>query len=422
MARTRLFDPVALGRTRAFSPAAGTKRVGLVFSGGPAPGANAVISAAALTLLKNGCTPVGLYDGFKRLIEKEPGDLKAGRDFVELDYATVMRSRQQGGSLLRSARANPAHVGDGAGVKKPTDLGKPENTKNLDRVLDAAHALGLEALITIGGDDTLKTSFWLNSVGLPTVHVPKTIDNDYFGIDWTFGYFSAIERARQDILTYNVDAETSGNFFLLELMGRKAGWYGIGAAVAGDALSVVSAEDVPDGFRLADLADKFTSVMAARHAAGLAHGTLVITEGLFYKLAEADKPQVAVQAGHGHVELREAKLADRLAPVLEARFKERTGRKTSVKTGYIGYTTRCVQPTAFDILLGSQLGRGGAEFVLAGKTGHMVSVEGQFKLTPRNYDDLMDTNTWLVANSFVAPESDFHALADALAFDARFLG
>src|SRR5687768_7877741 len=170
------------------------RRVGIVFAGGPAPGANAVIASAASAFLENGREVLGFFHGYSNLQEYHPVSKRLLPDqhyrvFVEKDLRGLRNSR---GIIIGTARANP-----GRGITHPSDLDDPEKTKGLQRVYSALVDLEVDALISIGGDDTLKTANLLYEYqkrlgeGAPhvsIVHLPKTIDNDYRGIDFTFGF------------------------------------------------------------------------------------------------------------------------------------------------------------------------------------------------------------------------------------------
>ena len=210
----------------------------LLFAGGPAPAANAVISTAAVSFLRNKIDVIGVLHGYSHLVEYSPSNpLQEGRDYVRIDHKMLKRTRNSRGILIGTARTNPGKL-----VASPADLADPEKNAPLRTVYDALSSLGVDALISIGGDDTLKTAnkFQMFQEHLPAgarrisvVHVPKTIDNDYRGIDFTFGYFTAVETLATEIRNLLADAEATRSYFLAETMGRSAGWLAYGAAIAG---------------------------------------------------------------------------------------------------------------------------------------------------------------------------------------------
>ena len=229
----------------------GIKKVALLFSGGPAPAANAVISTAAISFLNNGIEVVGIKHGYSSLIDFDPEKpLEEGKDYINLTEKTLRRTRSKQGIIIGTARSNP-----GKFVKSPEDMKDPEKIAPLGRTYEALRSLGVDALVSIGGDDTLKTANKMKlyveslpegSAPMPVVHVPKTIDNDYSGIDFTFGYFTAVETLGTEIRNLHADAEAGRAYFMVESMGRSAGWLAYGAAIAGEATMVISVEDITD--------------------------------------------------------------------------------------------------------------------------------------------------------------------------------
>ena len=226
------------------------KRVALVFSGGPAPAANAVISSAAISLMEDNREVIGFFHGYSNLQDYHPVTHRLLPDehyriFEEKDLSGLRNSR---GIVIGTARANP-----GKGIEKPADLDDPAKTQRLRNVYNALVDLEIDALISIGGDDTLKTANFLYEYQkrLPAearrvhvVHLPKTIDNDYHGIDFTFGFFTAVDVMAKELQNLRADAMATGSYFVVETMGRKAGWLSYGVAIAGEAKLVLAVEDV----------------------------------------------------------------------------------------------------------------------------------------------------------------------------------
>src|SRR3954454_1530403 len=228
------------------------KRVGLVFSGGPAPAANAVISSAAISFLEDGREVIGFFHGYSNLQDYHPVTRRLLPDehyriFTERDLSGLRNSR---GIVIGTARANP-----GKGIEKPADLDDPQKTQRLRNVYNALVDLEIDALISIGGDDTLKTANFLYMFQrkLPegarrfhVVHLPKTIDNDYKGIDFTFGFFTAVDVMAKELQNLRADALATGSYYIVETMGRKAGWLSYGVGIAGEANLIIALEDVDD--------------------------------------------------------------------------------------------------------------------------------------------------------------------------------
>lgn len=384
-------------------------KVGMVFSGGPAPAANAVISAAALGFLDHGVAVLGFLEGFSRLEKFGPGSpLEKGRDYLELD-TTISAIRNQRGVFLRSSRANP-----GKPIRTKADLQDPEKNARLRAIVEGLKSLGVEALITMGGDDTLKTANFLHLLGMPTIHVPKTIDNDYHGIDWTFGFWTAVDAAQKALLNLKADADSTNAYFLVELMGRKAGWITYAAGIAAEACDIVAAEDLDGDLDPAALAERFADLIVRREKDGRTAGLICIAEGLADRLGEAHRPK-EVDA-HGNVYYGRAELCRTLAERTAARYREKTGREKKVNPKQIGYETRTAPPVSYDVVLGSMLGNGAFRLYREGRFGCMVSVGEQFALRAVPFRELVDPETLHTVIRLVPRESDLFRLKEALSY------
>lgn len=395
------------------------KRVGILFSGGPAPAANAVISAAALSFMNAGIEVVGFYDGYENL-ERYGASTPLVRDehFICFHRNDVTGIRNRKDIILRTSRANP-----GKPVGSLDDLADPQKNAKLRAVFDAFQAHEIDGLVSIGGDDTLKTANYVHQMqglvpGLrpvSVVHVPKTIDNDYYGIDWTFGFFSAAHYAAAEIRNLGADAKSTKVWYVLEIMGRKAGWLTYAAGIAGEATKMLSVEDYDGEFDLHVAADEIAALMEARAADGREYGVVCVAEGLADRLPESQRPQDTDE--HGNVVLGAARIGKMLAGAAEGRFKERAGRSMKVRHKQVGYETRCSEPAAFDVLLGTQLGTGAYRaLVEEGLSGHMVSVEKQLQLKYVPFDELIDPGTLKTRVRFIERDSDFYKLARALEY------
>jgi 6-phosphofructokinase len=413
------------------------ERVGILFSGGPAPAANAVIGAAASAFRRSGCEVIGIRHGYVGLqdYDRATRPLVAGEDYQIITDLDLRGLRNARGVLVGTGRANP-----GKAVRSPRDLDDPAKTDRLRRVHEALVDLGVGALVSIGGDDTLRTAnvFHEYQKRLPegarrvrVVHVPKTIDNDYRGIDFTFGFFTAVGVMSDELLNLRADAMATGSHFIVETMGRKAGWLAYGVAIAGEAHLVVGVEDVVGDLTVEDtvtdpetgasrvevclsierLADKIVDLILVRERRGKAYGTVVLAEGLAEMLPEAHLRDVA-RDDHGHVSLGRIDIGKLVARVAAERYEQRTGKTKKLTGVQLGYESRCSPPHAFDVMLGSQLGLG-AYYALAekGLDGHMVSVAGQLDLRYVPFADLIDPVTLKTEVRFIRRESDFHRLA-----------
>ena len=412
------------------------RRVGLVFSGGPAPGANAVISAAATSFIEDGREVVGFLYGYSNLeqYDADRHPLVEGdhyRVFKERDLRGLRNAR---GIIVGTARSNP-----GRDIKQPADLDDPEKTKPLQRVYRALVDMGIDALISIGGDDTLKTANFLyeyqkrlppDAPRVKIIHLPKTIDNDYRGIDFTFGFFTAVDVMAKELMNLRADALATSSYYIVETMGRKAGWLSYGVAIAGEAHLVLGVEDLgpelcddvscePESgaqsatlrLSLDKLADKITRLIVAREGRQKHYGTVVLAEGLCEHLA--DKYLIgAPRDDHGHLSLAKINFAKLVAEAVADRYQELFGRKKKLTPIQLGYESRCAPPHAFDVMLGSQLGIGAYRgLVEQDLDGHMVSVSGQFDLRYVPFGELVNPQTMLTEVRFVEPGSHFQELA-----------
>ena len=395
------------------------RRVGVLFSGGPAPAANAVISAAVISFLNVGTQVVRFLDGYEDLERfscDEP--LAEGRDYICMTRNIVSGIRTRKDIILRTSRANP-----GKHVRELSDLADPDKNAKLLAVYDALEYYKIDALVSIGGDDTLKTANYLYRMqemvqGLRPVrivHLPKTIDNDYYGIDWTFGFTSAAHFAAKEIRNLTADAKSTKVWYVLELMGRKAGWLTYAAGIAGEATRMISVEDCEGEFDAHAEGEELAELMEARELDGRSYGIVCVAEGLADRLPVSQRPMVTDE--HGNVLMGAAEVGKLLAEKMEIAYKRRTGQSMKVRCKQIGYETRCAEPIAFDIMLGSQLGVGAYRAVVEEElSGHMVTVHDQLALSYVPFDELVDPVTLKTRIRFIDPESDFYRLARALEY------
>jgi 6-phosphofructokinase 1 len=411
------------------------KKVAILFAGGPAPAANAVISCCAESFLRHGIEVVGIKHGYSNLIDFDAATpLEEGEAYIPLDRKVLSRTRNRGGIIIGTARSNP-----GKHISCPADFDDTEKAAPLKRVYEALRSIGVDALVSIGGDDTLKTAnkFKLyqehladDAAKIPVVHVPKTIDNDYSGIDFTFGYFTAVETLASEIRNLVADAEAGRSYFMVETMGRSAGWLAYGASIAGEASLVISVEDIAG-----DLLDESSTderrvmnvkavvsrlVRTIRHREeeqGKHFGVIVLAEGLAEYLSDKDLTDIP-RDEHGHISVAHVNLGKMFAKLTADEFEKQTGKKKKITGLQLGYESRCARPHAFDVMLGSQLGVGAYRALIEeGLNGVMVSVVGQFDLHYVKFDELVDPESLVTKVRFIIPGSDFHTLARFLETD-----
>jgi ATP-dependent phosphofructokinase / diphosphate-dependent phosphofructokinase len=403
------------------------RRVGIVFSGGPAPAANAVIAAAGSGLRRAGIEVVGILHGYGGLQEYDPvtRPLVAGTHYRMIEDRDLRGLRNSRGVLIGTARGNP-----GKQIARMADLDDPSKTTGLQATHAALCSLGLDALISIGGDGTLRTTNLLYEYQrrLPpearrvrVVHVPKTIDNDYAGIDFTFGFFTAVDVLAKEVLNLRADAIATRSYYVASTMGRKAGWLAYGVAIAGEAHCVLGMEDVHGRLRdasgkldLGALADHVVDVVMTREARGKTYGVIVLAEGLAEMLPEREVAGIA-RDDYGHISFAKLELGRLVAERAAQRYRQRTGRSIKITGVQLGYESRCAAPHAFDVLLASQLGLGAYRALCERELdGHMVSVTGQLELHYVPFASLVDPVTLATPMRFIDRDSDFHRLAQQL--------
>jgi len=412
------------------------RRVAILFAGGPALAANAVISTCAVSFLRSGVEVLGIRYGYSSLAEFSPDrPLQKGRDYLVFDHAILKRTRNSQGIMIGTSRTNP-----GKSVSHPSHLGDPERNAPLRRVYEALCSLQVDALVSIGGDDTLKTANKLKmfqdrlpagAKRIPVVHLPKTIDNDYLGIDFTFGFFTAVQFLAQEILNLNYDAEASQSYFLAETMGRSAGWLAYGAAIAGEASFVIGLEDLQGDYRSEEsytdlktgqtkmrpimnvplVVDRMVKTMISREGEGKKFGSIVMAEGLAEYLPTSYLEGIP-RDEHGHISIAQVNLGRLFAKLVSEAYQKKTGKSRKVTGLQLGYESRCARPQAFDVILGSQLGVGAFRALTEKKSdGVMVSVSGQLDLDYVPFEKLVDPETLVTKVRFVDTDSDFHQLA-----------
>jgi len=412
-------------------------RVAIVFSGGPAPAANAVIAAVTTSFLEAGIEVLGIFHGYTNLQEYDPvrHPMVESEHYRILAPADIRGIRNSRGIIIGTARVNP-----GATIKTPADLLNPEKTERLARIHHALSDLEVDALISIGGDDKLKTANFFYEYQrhhipeedrVRVVHLPKTIDNDYRGIDFTFGFFTAVDVMAKELLNLRADCIATSSYFIVETMGRKAGWLSYGVAIAGEASMVLSTEDVRGDLAIEEtqihpitgdsttelrlsvtaLVDRIVDVMLERERRDQFYGTVVLAEGLAELLPDNSVVRIP-RDEHGHIRLSAFDLAKVVSYRVQTRYEERTGRRKKVRHIQLGYESRCAPPHAFDVMLGSQLGIGAYRALIEeGLDGHMVSVSGQLQLHYVEFSRLINPQTLHTEVRLIESGSDFHRLA-----------
>ncbi len=310
-------------------------RVGILTGGGDCPGLNAVIRAVVkVGQRRYGHEHVGILRGWRGLLEA---------DAMPLTPQDVSGVLARGGTMLKSSRTNPFRDADAT-----------------QAALDGFRRIGIDALVAIGGEDTLGAASRLHAEhGVQVVGVPKTIDNDLSGTDVTFGFDTAVQIATDAIDRLHTTAESHDRVMVVEVMGRHAGWIALHSGLAGGADYILIPEKRPD-------IDGVLESVRNRHERGLDYSIVVVSEGV-------DLGDAGVQGEldeFGHARLAQQGVGDRLAVII----REATGYDTRVTV--LGHVQRGGSPTARDRILATRFGTRAAEMVADGLWGRMAALHG----------------------------------------------
>jgi ATP-dependent phosphofructokinase / diphosphate-dependent phosphofructokinase len=349
------------------------RRLGILVGGGPAPGINAVISAATIEALNQRFEVIGIRDGFKPLLRRDRSGLRP------LTIDDVSRVHLQGGSMLGTSRENPTK--------------SPEATRTVIEMLQDA---GITHLVTIGGDDTALASRYISehSAGaIRGVHVPKTIDNDLPLPPHvpTFGFQTARHVGVELVRNLIEDARATRRWYVVVAMGRKAGHLALGIGkAAGATFTLVAEEFASRSVPFATICDIVEGAIVKRRAMGRHFGVAVLAEGLIDKLDPAELAELedVERDEHGHVRFAEVDLARKVKAEVQGRLGQR-GLRVTITDKNVGYELRCADPISFDAEYCRDLGYGAVRFLVEGGSGAMVSVQGG-RLVPIPFDDLVE--------------------------------
>jgi len=350
-------------------------KLAILVGGGPAPGINSVIGSATIKAINEGFDVLGIQDGFKHLVKRDPSCAR------QLSIDDVSRVHLRGGSVLGTARENPTSSDD-----------------KMKAVVDTLNELGVTHLVTIGGDDTAKSSAtvadWSN---IRTVHVPKTIDNDLPLPPHipTFGFQTARHVGAELVQNLMEDARATRRWYIVVAMGRQAGHLALGIGKAsGATLTLIREEFEQQQYvPFAHICDIIEGAIIKRRAMGRQYGVAVLAEGIIEKLdpKELADLQDVEKDDHGHIRFAEVDLARKVKVELEGRFKQR-GLRVSISNKNLGYEVRCCDPIPFDMAYCRELGNAAIRFLLNGGSGAMVSIQNG-QLVPLLFADIRDANT-----------------------------
>lgn len=356
------------------------RTLGILVGGGPAPGINGVISAATIEARNNGVDVIGFYEGFKHLMTGRSDQCRP------LDIVDVSRIHFQGGSILKTARANP--------TRSPEDM---------QRVIGVLKQLGINYLISIGGDDTAYSlsQLAIHTAGqLQCAHVPKTIDNDLPlppSIP-TFGFETARHFGVEIVQNLMADAQAAPRWYVVVAMGRKAGHLALGIGKAAAAPITIIPEEWGGGLiSFPHICDIVEGAIIKRRFLGRDHGVVILAEGLAEFMS--DEEREAVFGGdedigrdeHGHIKLDDIELGRAVRHEIRVRFKKR-GIPITIINKNLGYELRCADPIPFDCEYTRNLGFGAVRFLLDGGSGAIITFHGG-RMAPLSFQAMIDPQT-----------------------------
>ncbi|MGA2166157.1 MAG: 6-phosphofructokinase [Solirubrobacteraceae bacterium] len=332
-------------------------RIGLLTGGGDCPGLNAVIRAAVRSGLARGeHSFLGFRHGWAGVLEDEA---------IELDLRSTVGILPRGGTILGTSRTNP--FADGMG--------------GLEAIRTTLERRGVDALIPIGGEDTLGVALLLHEEGIPIVGVPKTIDNDLGGTDVTFGFNTAVQIVTDAIDRLHTTAESHNRVMVVEVMGRHAGWIATHAGIAGGADAILVPERPFD-------VEEVCAHLRRRHERGRSFSIVVVSEGAMPREGTMHAVRSDANALAGRSDANADSLTVRgdttdafgharlggIGVTLEHEIEQRTGYETRVTI--LGHVQRGGTPTAFDRVLATRFGVAAMYAVASGHFGKMVALHG----------------------------------------------
>jgi len=310
-------------------------RIAVLTGGGDVPGLNAAVRAVVRRAEEKGLDVIGVRDGWRGLIAD---------DTVRLSRDAVAGILPKGGTMLGSSRTNPAGMPDGA-----------------DKIRATLARHDIDAIVAIGGDDTLGAAAHLDRQGIVVVGIPKTMDNDVRGTDTTIGFDTAVNTVMEALDRLHTTAESHHRIMVLEVMGRDAGWVATYGGLAGGA-DVILVPEVPFDI------DEVCAILRRREASGRSFGIVVVAEGATAREAMAQVVQDAPVDAFGHARL------GGIGAVLAHEVERRLERET--RHTVLGHVQRGGSPTAFDRVLATRFGVAAVDELMAGRKGVMVALRG----------------------------------------------
>lgn len=325
-------------------------KIGVLTGGGDAPGLNPAIRAVVRSAISYGYQVIGIRRGWAGLIEL---------DTIPLDRNAVSGILPRGGTILGTSRTNPF-------VKEEDQKKLTENIKKL----------GLGVIVAIGGDDTQSVANRLSKLGYNVIGIPKTIDNDLWGTDRTFGFDTAVSIATEAIDRIHTTAESHQRTIVVEVMGRHAGWIALYSGIAGGADVILLPEEPFD-------LNEVCSMVKKRYDEGRNFAVVVVAEGAAPKGIEDFFTRNSQRDAFGHERL------GGIGEWLEKEIEERTGVET--RSVVLGHVQRGGSPTAYDRILATRFGIAAVDLIKQGNFGKMVSLQGE-KIVPLPLEEAVKAN------------------------------
>ncbi len=348
-------------------------KLGILVSGGPAPGINSVIAAASIRARLEGTEVFGIRDGFEWIMQGSVAEV------IPLTIEAVSRIHFRGGSFIGISRANPTK--------------SPERMQN---VLQSFQRLGITQLITIGGDGTAFLAGKVHEASggvVRVVHVPKTIDNDLPLPDNinSFGYQTARHIGAGILKSLMTDAHSMSRWYFVITMGRSAGHLALGIGKAAGATLTIIPEELDRPCPLATVVDTLVGAIIKRRALGQRHGVAVIAEGIATVLEEGALEGAYVEGRDGRPKLSSIRIGDILAAGVEEQLAG-LGIEASIVSKDIGYEVRSAEPIPYDMEYTRDLGYCAARYLCEGGSGAMVTMQGG-RFVPIPFAEMRDPAT-----------------------------
>ena len=315
-------------------------RIGLLTGGGDCPGLNAMIRALVRRAIKdNGSEVIGILEGWLGMIEGK---------YYPLDRMKIAGILHRGGTILKTSRTNPLKIDNG-----------------IEKIIDNLNKAKIDVLVAVGGEDTLGIAKILADRRIKVVGVPKTIDNDLSGTDYTFGFDTAVNIAMEAIDRVHTTAESHNRVLVVEVMGRHSGWIAIESGIAGGADVILIPEKPFD-------VESVCAIIRKRHATVNDFSIVVVAEGAKF-MVEADADGTFIlqdleKDDFGHVRL------GGIGNILAREIEKRTNIEARVVI--LGHIQRGGTPTAFDRVLATRFGVEVIELIKRGEFGKMVALQG----------------------------------------------